>query len=168
MRGSGANIAWEMFLQTARLKSDDVNWVPYDSVGAGVTAILGGHGTVTVAYYGLVKDQVTAGNLRIIGIIAEKRLADLPNVPTVEEQGFAVPADWNQWRGIIAPKNLPKAVVEKLDAAIGHAMHSPDFQQYLKVDSLIDDYAGEAAFTQFAKSQDKQTLEWLTKLGFVK
>lgn len=168
VRGSGANIAWEMFLHAAGLKGGDVNWVPYDSVGAGVTAILGGHGSVTVAYYGLVKDQVTAGNLRIIGIIADKRLADLPKVPTVEQQGFAVPTDWNQWRGIIAPKNLPKTVVEKLDAAIGDALHSPDFRQYMKVDSLVDDYAGEAAFTQFAKSQDQQTLEWLKKLGFVK
>ena len=56
-------------MHSANLPSNSVNWVPYDSVRAGVVAVLGGHGLATVAYVGLVKDQVTAGNLRVIGVM---------------------------------------------------------------------------------------------------
>ena len=168
VKGSGANIAWEMFMASAGLPSADVNWVPYNSVGSGVTAILGGHGSATVAYYGLVKDQVAAGHLRIVGVIAPKRLADLPNVPTVEEQGFKVPSFWNQWRGIIAPVNMPPAVEAKLAADIKTAMMSPDMQAYIKNNSLQADYAGPRRFTAFIHKQDGVTLTWLKKLGFIK
>ncbi len=168
VKGSGANIAWEMFMSAAGLPASDVNWVPYNSVGGGVTAVLGRHGAATVAYYGLVKDQVAAGHLRVIGVIAPKRLADLPNVPTVEEQGYNVPTFWNQWRGIIAPANMPPAILAALDADIKKAMESPDMQAYVKNNSLQYDYAGSATFDTFIQQQDKVTLVWLKKLGFVK
>lgn len=167
VKGSGANIAWEMFMASAGLPSTDVNWVPYNSVGGGVTAILGGHGEATVAYFGLVKDQVAAGHLRIIGVIAPKRLADLPDVPTVEEQGFNVPDFWNQWRGVIAPANMPPAIAARLATAIKEALMTPDMQAYIKNDSLQLDYADTAGFTAFVQQQDGVTLTWLKKLGFI-
>ncbi len=168
IRGSGANIAWEMFMKAAGLPSTDARWVPYNSVGRGVTAILGGHGVATVAYYGLVKDQVAAGKLRILGVMAPKRLALLPNVPTVIEQGFAVPPEWDQWRGIIGPKNIPPALQAKFAADVKAALDSPEMQSFIKHDSLVYDYAGPAAFTAFAKRQDVLTAAWLKKLGFTK
>ena len=90
VRGSGSHIAWEMFMHAADLPATSINWVPYDSVGDGVTAVLGGHGAVTIAYVDLVKDYVTAGQLRVIGVMADKRLAELHDVPTLKEQGIDV------------------------------------------------------------------------------
>ena len=60
---------------------------------AGVVAVLGGHGLATVAYAGLVKDQVAAGNMRVIGVMADKRIAQLPDVKTLKEQGIDVPTE---------------------------------------------------------------------------
>jgi putative tricarboxylic transport membrane protein len=167
VKGSGANIAWEMFMASAHLPSTDVNWVPYNSVGGGVTAILGGHGAATVAYYGLVKDQMTAGHLRVIGVIAPKRLAELPDVPTVEEQGFDVPASWGQWRGIVAPKGMPQDVRKRLGDAIKKALDSPEMKQYISSNAIEYDYAGPEEFTKFVKEQDAITEDWLKKLGFI-
>ncbi len=168
VKGSGADIAWEMFMASANLASNDVNWVPYNSVGGGVTAILGGHGSATVAYYGLVKDQVAAGHLRVIGVIASKRLSILPDVPTVEEQGFEVPDAWNQWRGIIAPKGMPDALKKEVAAEIHKALEAPQMQQYIRNNALVYDYAGPTAFTAFVRKQDAITATWLKKLGFTK
>lgn len=167
VKGSGANIAWEMFMASAHLPSTDVNWVPYNSVGGGVTAILGGHGAATVAYYGLVKDQVAAGHLRVIGVIAAKRLAELPDVPTVEEQGFDIPATWGQWRGIVAPKGMPEGVRKRLGEAIKKALDSPEMKQYISSNAIEYDYAGPEEFTRFVKDQDVITEDWLKKLGFI-
>jgi tripartite-type tricarboxylate transporter receptor subunit TctC len=167
VRGSGANIAWEMFVNSAHLQSQSVNWVPYDSVGGGVTAVLGGHATATVAYYGLVRDQVAAGNLRVIGVMTAKRMNELPDVPTLAEQGFDVPTDWTQWRGIIAPKGMPQEVTDKLAIAIQKVMEGPEMKKFLAAESLVYDFAGPAAFTAFAKAQDQLTLDWLKRLGFI-
>ena len=168
VRGSGSHVAWEMLMHAAKLPSDSVNWVPYDSVGDGVTAVLGGHGLATVAYAGLVKDHVTAGNLRVIGVMADKRLEEMPSVPTLKEQGLDVPTSWQQWRGVIGPKDIPMDIQNKLAGAIQKVMASDDMKQFVHNDSLVADYMGPADFTNFVHDQDKITVDWLKELGFLK
>lgn len=168
VRGSGANIAWEMFMKAAGLPSNDVNWVPYNSVGSGVTAVVGGHGVATVAYVGLVKDEVTAGKLRVIGILAKKRATEFPNVPTLTEQGLKAPDSWVQWRAIIGPKGIPQPIQQKLANAVHTVLQDPSLHKYIRDDSLVESFRGPAAATTFAEKQDKLTKKWLTQLGFVK
>lgn len=167
-RGSGSHIAWEMLMNAAGVPDNAANWVPYDSVADGVTAVLGGHGLATVAYVDLVRDNVEAGKLRVIGVMADKPLAQFPNVPTFKDQGFNVPSAWQQWRGIIAPKGIPEPIKQKLADAIKTALATPDMQAYLKSGSLEDSYLGPKDFTAFAHEQDTLTIEWLKKLGMMK
>jgi tripartite-type tricarboxylate transporter receptor subunit TctC len=150
------------------LPDKSVNWVPYDSVRGGVIAVLGGHGLATVAYVGLVKDQVAAGNLRVIGVMADKRVEQLPDVKTLKEQGIDVPTSWTQWRGVVAPKNMPEAVKNKLAAAIEKAMNDDEMKKFVHNDSLVYDVQGPAEFTKFVKEQDTITEDWLKRLGFIK
>lgn len=165
VRGSGSHIAWEMFMHASGLPSANVNWVPYDSVGDGVTAVLGGHGAVTIAYVDLVKDYVTAGQLRVIGVMADKRSQELPDVPTLKEQGMDVASSWEQWRGVIGPKGMPDAVKQRLASEIEKALKSPPLQEYIKTSSLEYDFMGPAEFTKFAHEQNKVTIDWLKRLG---
>ena len=167
VRGSGSHVAWEMLMHAAKLPSSSVNWVPYDSVGDGVTAILGGHGLATVAYAGLVKDHVAAGNLRVIGVMADKRLEDLPSVPTLKEQGIEVPTSWQQWRGVVGPKGMPMDLQNKIASAIEKVMTSAEMKEFVHNDSLVSDFMGPADFTKFVNDQDKITTDWLKELGFM-
>lgn len=167
-RGSGSHIAWEMLMNAAGLPGNAANWVPYDSVADGVTAVLGGHGVATVAYVDLVKDNVEAGKLRVIGVMTDKPLAQFPNVQTFKEQGFDVPSSWQQWRGVIGPKDMPDPIKQKLADAIKQAMATPDMQAYLKSASLEYSYLGPKDFTDFAHEQDALTIQWLKKLGMTK
>ena len=91
-------------------------------------AVLGGHGLATVAYAGLVKDQVAAGNMRVIGVMADKRIEQLPDVKTLKEQGIDVPTGWTQWRGVVGPKNMPDDVKNKLAQAIEKVMSSDEMK----------------------------------------
>lgn len=168
VRGSGSHVAWEMFMQASSLPSDSINWVPYDSVGDGVTAVLGGHGAVTIAYVDLVKSYVTAGQLRVIGVMADKRLPDMPDVPTLKEQGVAVTDSWEQWRGVIGPKGMPENVKQRLAEDIKKALHSPSLQQYIHNSSLVEDFMGPGDFTKFAHDQNTVTVGWLKRLGMTK
>jgi putative tricarboxylic transport membrane protein len=167
-RGSASHIAWEMLMHSAKLPSNSVNWVPYDSVRAGVVAVLGGHGSATVAYVGLVKDQVAAGNMRVIGVMADKRVAQLPEVKTLKEQGIDAPTSWTQWRGVVGPKNMPDDVKNKLAHAIETVMNSDEMKKFVHNDSLVADVEGPAAFTKFVTEQNKITADWLKQLGFTK
>ena len=167
-RGSGSHIAWEMLMHAAKLPDSSANWVPYNSVRDGVIAVLGGHGIATVAYVGLVKDQVAAGNLRVIGVLADKRVAQLPDVKTLKEQGLDVPTGWTQWRGVVGPKNMPDAVKNKLAAAIKKAMNDDEMKTFVRNDSLVADVEGPAEFTKFVQDQNTITVDWLKRLGFIK
>jgi tripartite-type tricarboxylate transporter receptor subunit TctC len=167
-RGSGLHTAWEMLMKAGGVPHDAANWVPYDSAGDSVTALLGSHGIATVAYVDLVKDHVEAGNLRVIGVMANKRLAQFPDVPTLTEQGFDMPSEWEQWRGIIGPKGMPDDVKEKLADAIQNCLKDADMQTYLKAGSLEPSFVGPHEFKRFAEDQDKITVDWLKTLGFLK
>ncbi len=168
VRGSGSHVAWEMLMHAVNLPSNSVNWVPYDSVGDGVTAVLGGHGLATVAYAGLVKDHVVAGNLRVIGVMAEKRIEEMSSVPTLREQGLDVPTSWQQWRGVVGPKGVPADIQNKIASAIEKVMSSDEMKTFVHNDSLVAAYMGPQEFTKFVVEQDKITSDWLGKLGFMK
>jgi tripartite-type tricarboxylate transporter receptor subunit TctC len=169
VRGSGGHIAWEIFADAAGIDSKSVNWVPYDSVKDGVTAVLGNHADLTVAYVGLVRDHVRSGKLRVLGIMADERAEMLKEAPTFAEAGFpGVDTNWQQFRGIIGPKGIPAERQEKLAAAIKQAMETEDFRQYMESAQLIPGFAGPQEFTAFAKRQDKATAQWLEKLGMKK
>lgn len=168
VRGSGSHVAWEMLMQAAKLPSNSVNWVPYDSVRDGVVAVLGGHGLATVAYAGLVKDQVEAGNLRVIGVMADKRIEQLPDAPTLKEQGIDVPTSWTQWRGVVGPKGMPADLQNKIADAIQKIMNTDEMKTFVHNDSLVADVQGPADFTKFVNEQDQITVDWLKQLGFNK
>lgn len=167
-RGSGIHTAWEMLMKAGGVPKDTANWVPYDSAGNSVTALLGNHGIATVAYVDLVKDHVEAGNLRVIGVMADKRLPQFPDVPTFTEQGFDVPNQWEQWRGIIGPKGIPDDIKDKLAASTEACLKAADMQDYLKAGSLELSFLGPHEFKGFAEEQDKITVDWLKTLGFLK
>lgn len=168
VRGSGSHLAWEMYAKAAGFPKTNINWVPYDSVGDAVTAVLGRHAQATIAYLDLVKDHVEAGNLRVIGVMTDRRMAQLPDVPTLGEQGYDVDTNWQQFRGIIGPKGMPAAIKEKLANAAAAAIHTDDMKKYIDEASLEVDLKNPTEFSAYAKKQDQLTKEWMQTLGLVR
>lgn len=167
-RGAGSHFAWEMFAKAAGTPTKNVNWVPYDSVAAAVTSVLGKHGQTTVAYLDLVKDHVTAGNIRVIGVMTEQRMSQLPQVPTLAEQGFPVDSAWQQFRGMIGPKGIPDAIKARLMDAVTQSMATPEMKKYIAEASLTLALMKPADVTAYAKKQDAITKEWMKTLGLLK
>jgi tripartite-type tricarboxylate transporter receptor subunit TctC len=168
VRGSGSHFAWEMYAKAADLPKANINWVPYDSVGDAVTTVLGHHAQATIAYLDLVKDHVEAGNLRVIGVMTDRRMAQLPDVPTLHEQGYDVDTSWQQFRGIIGPKGMPDAIKTKLASAAAAVMNTNDMKKYIDEASLEVDLKNPAEFTAYAKKQDQLTKEWMRTLSLVR
>ena len=107
----------------------DMVSVPYKQGGpAALNDVVAGHVPVTFADPSLVPGLIAAGKIRALGVSSLKRMASLPDVPTLDEAG--VPGfEAVSWHMMVAPAKTPKAVVDRLHAEIKSIMAQPAVQQ---------------------------------------
>ncbi|WP_028605122.1 Bug family tripartite tricarboxylate transporter substrate binding protein [Ottowia thiooxydans] len=105
--------------------------IPYKGTAAAQAAILAKDVDMTFDALA-VMPHIRAGTLRALAVSSNRRLAELPDVPTVEELGYG---DFNvaSWVGLFVPKATPRAYVEKLNAEVNAAMKDPAFRERLTV-----------------------------------
>ncbi|HEX7890025.1 MAG TPA: tripartite tricarboxylate transporter substrate-binding protein [Ramlibacter sp.] len=99
--------------------------VPFQGTGPAMNALLGGQVDVMCDQTTQTVPQIKAGSVKLYGVTTKDRVKVLPNAPTLAEQGlkdFEVVV----WHGIYAPKGTPKAVVDRMNAAVRAALRDPD------------------------------------------
>ena len=113
--GTAVHLAGEMLKSTANL---DVVHVPCKGGSEAITALMTGEASYMVVNVELVLPQVRGGKARALAVTGSRRLAILPDVPTLREAGFAG-AEVTTWFGLFAPAGTPKVAVDRLqrDAA---------------------------------------------------
>src|SRR5437762_12165774 len=89
--------------------------VPDTAAGPAVVGLLGGNIDAVASGPSTVIQHVKAGKLRVLASWGDKRLASLPDVPTLAESGYD--AVFFQWSGIFVPAGTPESVVPKLSEA---------------------------------------------------
>jgi tripartite-type tricarboxylate transporter receptor subunit TctC len=119
-------------LSTELLKSmtgTDIVHVPYKGSGPALTDLMGGQISIMIDNQPSAIGHVRAGKLKMLGVTTEKRVALLPDVPTVGETvpGFSATA----WFGYWAPAGTPRDVVAKLNTELNRIMATPDMQKRL-------------------------------------
>lgn len=127
------------------------SYLPFNGGGEAMTALLGGHVDVLCGNPSEVMGQVEAGKIRLIGIGTTERVPDLPDVPTLKEQGIDIEAVL--WRGIVAPTDTPDERVEKLNGLIKKAMEDPKWKEYMKNSNLLPGYQTPAQFDKSIKAE---------------
>jgi tripartite-type tricarboxylate transporter receptor subunit TctC len=75
--------------------------------------------------------DIKAGKIKALATNASKRIADLPDVPTVREQGFAI-LEADGWNGVFAPARTPRPVIERLQKEIAAAVRQPETAKRLR------------------------------------
>ena len=75
--------------------------------------------------------DIKAGKIKALATNASKRIADLPDVPTVREQGFAI-LEADGWNGVFAPARTPRPVIERLQKEIAAAVQQPETAKRLR------------------------------------
>jgi len=98
--------------------------VPYKGASQVVTALLGGEVQFYLAGAGVGAAHVKAGKLRALAVAAKARLEALPEVPTFVEAGLGA-INASNWWGVAVPAGTPKAVVERLHAALCKVLGEP-------------------------------------------
>jgi tripartite-type tricarboxylate transporter receptor subunit TctC len=119
---SPTHLGAERFIKAYGLKC---RHVPYKGGGPALQALVGGHGDFTTQF-SLTSIPLHRGNkLRILAVQNNERLKSIPDVPTMREAGINV--ENGMWLGIVAPKNTPSPIIEKLREATAKVVRDPTY-----------------------------------------
>jgi len=105
--------------------------VPYKGCGPAITAVAAAQLPVAVVTASSAAPLIAAGRVRAIAVTAPARVASLPDVPTVAEQGLAGFAV-EQWHGLLVPAATPLPVISHLHQVLTQILAEPEMQQALR------------------------------------
>lgn len=125
--------------------------VPYRGQPEVMTDLVRGEIGVTAMTVPLVIPQVQAGKIRALAVTSSARLASLPDVPTVAEQGMPG-LDISNWFALMAPAKLPPEVVATLARALSEALAAPDIRASFGELGLVIQPAPPAETLAFVQS----------------
>lgn len=120
--GSINHMLGESFQAGAGVK---LTHVPYRGTGPAIQDVVGGQVPMLFDQLPSSKSFIDGGKLKLIGVIAPKRLPEYPNVMTMEEAGMVGFVD-QAWYGLVAPAQTPATVRATLTEAMKQVMESPD------------------------------------------
>jgi len=125
--GSIPHLAQELLKAAAGI---DLVHVPYKGAGPVLTDAVGGQISSLILDVTPLLPYIKAGRLRAIGIAGAKRVPLLPEVATLEEQGFKN-VEAPNWYAIFAPAKMPRAIVDRLNDAVRQALAMADVRERL-------------------------------------
>ena len=150
--GTIIHLAGEMYMEAAGV---EVRHIPYKGMGPMLADIVGGQVEMGVGAVPAVQGHLKAGTLRAIGVMGKQRVASLPDVPTIAEQGFPS-VDVEGWFALVAPAKLPAAQVKRLHDAIVTAFNDPEVKAAMaRQDNFIAPTTPEAAAQFFRTEQER-------------
>jgi tripartite-type tricarboxylate transporter receptor subunit TctC len=150
----------EMFAASAGIK---LLHVPYTGGGPAVVGLLGGNVDALSSGPSTVIQHVKAGKLRVLASWGDKRLASLPDVPTLSESGYDVL--FFQWSALFAPAGTPAPVLAKLREAARAVVADPGFTAALATVETPVQYLDAPELQRFWEADAKKLGEAVRRVG---
>jgi tripartite-type tricarboxylate transporter receptor subunit TctC len=120
--GSAQRMALEFFMMKAGIK---MTHVPYKGgAGAATVATLSGEVAATMVTTASLVPHANSGKIKVLAVVAKKRIAPLPDTPTMIELGFPE-LSLGSWQGIYVPKATPRPIVDKLYKIVTQVVNDP-------------------------------------------
>lgn len=165
---SGTGGSWHLSAATLASAYDtQFNYVPFDGSANVRTALLGGHISAAATGADEVLQLAQSGDVRILAVNANERLAGFPDVPTVGDAGFPLEAPIYDWRGLAAPKGLPDDVKATLVEGLKACFDSESFQSMAAERGIPLVYEGPAGFSEFLSGLDGSLRPALGAIGLL-
>jgi tripartite-type tricarboxylate transporter receptor subunit TctC len=151
-QGAIVHLATELFLHAARVK---MTHVPYKGGGPAMVDLLSGQIQVVFATPQAGLPQVKAGRVRAIAVTTPDRMSAAPDIPSAAESG--VPGyEVTNWHGMIGPKGLPRAIVDRLNAEVNKLIRSRDIEEKFQANGVTAAGGGpEVLHEQIRKEIDQ-------------
>jgi tripartite-type tricarboxylate transporter receptor subunit TctC len=132
--------------------------VPYKGTAGAVTDLLGGRIDYMFLPVHVALQHIQAGKLKAIATGSDKRLTQLPEVPTLAEAGIQG-GNVDMWYGVLAPKGTPSAVVARLNKEIAAVLKQPEVAAAFEAQGMVPAASTPA---DFGKLIDKDAARWAT------
>ena len=157
--GSAGHLAFEYLKLEAKI---DVLHIPYRGTGPQLTDLLGGRLDASAAGAPPLLPHIKTGKLRAIAVGTPQRIAALPDVPTVAEQGYPG-FETSQWYGLMAPAKTPDAIVKRLADAAAQSAKSPAVLELFAQDNAVAVGSTPAEFASYIKKEQARWKEVVDK-----
>ena len=126
--------------------------VPYKGGGPLVNDAIAGHVPIAIASTALLSPHIKSGTLRPLAATSVKRIAQLPDTPTVSELG--VPGfDAVSWWGLLAPAKTPPEIIARMNAAMVEALNDPMVKQNLSEQGVDYRLSSPDEFGRFVENE---------------
>lgn len=133
------------------------NHIPYNGAGPAMNDVIGGHIDFMLAALSIVKGNVQAGKLRMIGVGSNHRSSEFPDVPTLSESG-APGFEAKSWFGLVAPAGTPPDVIKKINQDVTRVISDHAFaEKYLAAQGLESITGTPEQFAAFVRAE---TVRW--------
>lgn len=156
------HVAMEIFAGAAGIK---LFHIPYQGGGPAVAALLGGQIDALASGPSAAIGQIKAGKMRALAVWGDKRLASLPDVPSMKELGYD--ATFYIWSGLFAPAATPQSVMTVLRDAARRTTEDPEFKEAMaKVETPIA-YLDAPQFKTFLDRDSQRLRTAVERIGKV-
>ncbi|QEI09356.1 tripartite tricarboxylate transporter substrate binding protein [Pigmentiphaga aceris] len=159
--GSAPHLAGEQLRREAKV---DVLHVPYRGGGTVFTDLLGGQVQFAFATVPSLLEYIKSGKLRALAVTSNKRVAQLPDVPTFAEAGLPG-VDTSPLFGLVAPAGTPPQIVQKLAATLDESVRKGDLHAKLSAIGFEPVGSGPDAFAQRIKADVAKWTELIQRAG---
>ena len=139
-----------------------ITHIPYRGTGPQLTDLLAGRTQASSAGLPALSAHIKSGKLRAIAVGTHQRLAQMPNVPTVQEMGYK-DFETSQWYGILAPAGTPPEIVKRLQEESLKALRSSAVTERFANDSAVGGGGPSSEFAAFIASEQKVWKEIVRK-----
>jgi tripartite-type tricarboxylate transporter receptor subunit TctC len=156
--GSPHHLAMEMFKQRT---GTEFTHVPYKGSGPAIQDLLGGQIPLMFLDLAAGAPQIKSGKIKALAVASDKRIAALPDLPTVAESGVPGFEAW-AWQALAVPAGTPKDIIAKLNAEYRKAIGTPELRQKL-IDAGIDPL--QSSPEEAAAYFKSETAKWAKVIG---
>lgn len=157
------HVAMEMFAHSAGIK---LRHIPTGGGGPALTALLGGHVDALSGGPNIAVAQMKAGAVRVLGGWGDKRLAALPDVPTLKELGYK-DVEFYIWSGFFAPAATPEPIIKVLREATAKAVQAPEFKAAMQKMETPIAYLDAPDFKKFWDKDADRLIKSVRNIGKV-
>ncbi|MBC7782014.1 MAG: tripartite tricarboxylate transporter substrate binding protein [Proteobacteria bacterium] len=161
--GTPPHLSAELFKSVTDV---DILHVPYKGVAPALIDVAAGRVDLMFTSYGSVLPFIKGGRVKVLAITNEKRIAQMPDVPTLRELGHG-DATFGSWTGIIAPPKTPAEVVATLNREMVKAVQDPAIQKLLIEQGFTPSESSAAEFTKLLRTETQAFRVLISKAGIV-
>lgn len=160
--GGPDHLAPMLLAKAVGISPKRVNYTSFDGGGELLTALLEKKVVLGATGIGEVIEQAKEGQVRILAVTSPERIPGT-NAPTLLESGIGF--EFTNWRGLVAPADLPPARRDGLIALLQHMHDSPTWRQVLAEEGWIDAFSTGDTFGAFLDSENDRVSNLLKELG---